>query len=411
MANGFIVNAFLNASRWLRGAKDMEESITDLEGALEDAAAEVKDLDKAGDKGFKAIERGAEKAEKETSQLEKRLRDVQDSARDAGKAGDKAGDDIKHGMDRASDGAKDFKEEANSSAREAAASFDGSAQSIGDLFQEVAANAFSGFGPLGAVAGLAAAAGIGLAVAGFEQTAEAQAKSEEAIQGWAAAFAEAGGRIMSEAELVGGVIEIATGDRFQEASDNARNWGVDVSTAMRAMAGDGTALEAVQSTLNDRQAEWTRILEENATGSGASYDKIKPLTAAQQELSAQVFAGREAFEKLNGEMSEGASRAQAASDALYGIVDSATDASIQVDDLGNKIITLPDETQIFIDAKTGQASQNVDRFKGDLAAVPTTKAVTINGSVSLDDSKLRNYRPSPIKVQVSGFDKNGRFVF
>ncbi len=78
-----------------------------------------------------------------------------------GKKTKKAAEEGKSGMD-------DFKQEANQTARESAASFDGSAESIVDVFQEVAANAFQGFGPAGAVAGLAIAAGIGLGVKAFE---------------------------------------------------------------------------------------------------------------------------------------------------------------------------------------------------------------------------------------------------
>lgn len=152
-------------------------------GAFEKGIANglVDPLEEAED-AFDSLEKAAKnadldteltKAQKATDKLDDELDDARDALKRLGFAARDAGDDSKRGMDRAEEGVKEFGEEANSTAKEAAASFDGSAESILDVFQEVAANAFAGFGPAGALAGLAIAAGIGIAVSAFQEAEEA----------------------------------------------------------------------------------------------------------------------------------------------------------------------------------------------------------------------------------------------
>ncbi|RZU64608.1 hypothetical protein EV379_0911 [Microterricola gilva] len=149
-----------NVRDLLRGTDDAEEAFEGVADSLDDLARESQ---RAGDKLGDNIRDGAKDAEKGVDRLERSFKELADtSKREAKGAGDQIGRNYKKGTDDARDGLKDFKEEANSTAKESAASFDGSADSIVDMFQEVAANAFAGFGPAGAAAGLAAAVGIGL---------------------------------------------------------------------------------------------------------------------------------------------------------------------------------------------------------------------------------------------------------
>src|SRR5690349_7362941 len=90
--------------------------------------------------------------------LERTFRDL---AKDADSAGRKVGTNLDDGFDKAKRGADDFKDEANSSLRETAASISSVEDGLGAV-QEIAANAFVGFGPVGAGAGLVAALGFGL---------------------------------------------------------------------------------------------------------------------------------------------------------------------------------------------------------------------------------------------------------
>lgn len=176
-------------------AGGVEKSIRNgLIDPIEDAEDALKKLGKT-DAG-KDIDKQMDRAQDATEDLSKELDDARDDLKKLGFAAKDAGDDARRGMDKAKDGAKDFKDEANSTARETAASFDGSAESIGDAFQEVAANAFGAFGPAAGLAGLAVAAGIGGIKTTFDELAE---KSKEVREGIIADFLEVGDALDQEA--------------------------------------------------------------------------------------------------------------------------------------------------------------------------------------------------------------------
>jgi hypothetical protein len=137
---------------------------------LEDVADALKDVDKGSDKAGDALVDSMKGAQKETKELGGDYEKLADTIRQSSKSASRNFKDSQsEGIDGAKEGLEDFKSESASTARESAASFDGSAESIIGSFQEVAANAFAGFGPAGAVAGLAAAAGIGLISAAIQQ--------------------------------------------------------------------------------------------------------------------------------------------------------------------------------------------------------------------------------------------------
>lgn len=157
------------------GLSDAEREAKDLIDTANKATREMKDFREAGEDAGDGLRTGARKGEDAVDDLRAKVREsfrsIGDDSRDAG---DALGDSTRRGAREAGEGLDEFKDEANSTAREAAASFDGSADSIIEVFQEVSANAFAGFGPAGAAAGLAAAAGIGILIS------QLQGASEEA---------------------------------------------------------------------------------------------------------------------------------------------------------------------------------------------------------------------------------------
>lgn len=335
-------------------SRSLVKSIDNVGEALEEAADDIEKLEKEGDQ----VERS----------LESNFRDI---AKDAKKSGEDVGRDFGDGLKKSEDGFDDIKEEANATAKETAASFDGSAESIVGAFQEIAANAFGSLGPAGAVAGLAAAAGIGLATAGFTAVEEARALSEERIADWADAYIEAGNTILTAAQIVGKATEIATDpEQYKIAAQNAKDWGVDEGTALRAMAGDTVALEVVRRTLNDRTDESNRLLAEQESQVDANAGKAYDLADA-------VERGAESFATLSGEMESGRDRASKVSEAMIGLINDAEGATKEVDELGNAVYTLPDGTQIMVDAETGQATTDISNFKGDVDGIPETVTSTV----------------------------------
>lgn len=114
----------------------------------------------------------------------------------------------------ASAGFGEFKDEAGQTAREGAASFTGEFDDVGDVIQETLANGLAGFGPLGAAAGLAAAAGVGIVIS------KAQELSEETNE--AAENAGALALSMRDAGDEQGRLEVL-GDRFDEIATSIRD--------------------------------------------------------------------------------------------------------------------------------------------------------------------------------------------
>ncbi|AOT04957.1 hypothetical protein ASPU41_18175 [Arthrobacter sp. U41] len=130
----------------------------------------LKDVNKASEKAAKGMSDDMSDAAKKIDRdLTQSLKEVEDQAKTTGKS---VGKNVKDGADKAGEGFEQMSEDANSNAREVAASFDGSAESLVDGFQGAAAEMFSGFGPAGAVAGLAVAAGLGIAMAALQGNAD-----------------------------------------------------------------------------------------------------------------------------------------------------------------------------------------------------------------------------------------------
>lgn len=378
------IDFLANVSKLLRGTKDVEDAFEDVADSLDDM---VQDGDKA------------------ERQLERNFREIADAAKDSGRDVGKGLDD---GFDRARKGADDFKDEANSTAREAAASFDGSAESIGDAFQEVAANAFGGFGPLGAAAGIAAAAGIGLAVAGFESVDEASKESEQRAAEWADAYVEAGGRILSATQILEASRAIITDpEQFKQAAKNAKDWGVSESVAILAMAGDTNALAEAEAGLSDKKRERreTDIRAAAATAAGRE---------ALAELEGQIRDGRDSLDQLNGDMEAGAQRADIWSESLRLTAENTAGAKTKTDEFGDSITQLPDGTTIYIDAETGKATTDVEKIKNRIYSIPDDVYTRVHLDTAAADraaAALRARLAAGVTVPVTTTDGRNRMAW
>lgn len=369
-----------------------EKSIKNgLVDPLEDAADAFEDLEDAAKSAD--LDRELDKAQDASEDLSDELDDARDKLKKLGFAAKDAGDDAKRGMKDAEDGVEEFRDEANSTAREAAASFDGSAESIADAFQEVAANALAGFGPAGAIAGLAAAAGIGLAVAGFEAVSEAEEESRERASEWADAYVEAGGRILNASQLVEKARSIITDpEAYQQAEDNAKKWGVSESVALLAMAGDTNALAEAKESL----AEKDRIVTEELEKQGGN---TRALSYEMRTMRGEVSTGTETLNALTGEMDAGAQQADVYSTSLRLIADRTEGATRKTDEFGDTVVTLPDGKEIYIDAETGKATDNVSAIERKIYGIPDgASTVTVTADTSQVDREVRRLSGTTIKI-------------
>lgn len=175
----------------IKGTEKVADSFGDVQDALKDTA-------KASDKASKGMEDNAKDAAKVIDRdLTKALKDVGDEAKTTGKT---VGKSVTEGTDSAGEGMSELRDESASTAREAAASF-GSIEDAASALQEVAANAFAGFGPAGMAAGILAAAGIGLAISALTDNAEQINKNKEDMLALAGEIRDVGGD-MSKVDFV-----------------------------------------------------------------------------------------------------------------------------------------------------------------------------------------------------------------
>lgn len=253
---GFEIDIAANAREFQRGTKDVEAALEDVADALDALTADAARAgDKMGDELGDGAKDGAKKAERATDDISDALKDV---ARDADRAGDKLGDELgdgakqasgevdkleasfknvadaskretnkasdsmKKNFDEGTDSAKrdlaELKDEAISNASETFSSFDGSITSLADGIQGTLGGVISNIGPMGAIAGAAAAVGVGLLTAEFERSSEKAAELREQAAELARQIIEAGGSL-KDVEMTG-ILQ----DWSLELSNNSSAW-------------------------------------------------------------------------------------------------------------------------------------------------------------------------------------------
>lgn len=384
MAGGFSISATLNASKFLRGVKDIDGALEDLEGSLDDVADEVKKVDKAD--GFKDLAKDADKAEDAASDLEKRLRKVRDEAKDVGKSTGSIGDDGSRNFRKMGDAAEEVSGELKQNLGETFSSFRGDLEDLPQIAQDVFGGLAGSVGGIMPAIGLAAgAAGIGLLVAAFQNLQEEENARKERVHEWAQAYRDAAADITESVASMAAINAIYDDtERYAEAEKNAKNWGVTVSTAVNAMAGDMTALGIVENNL----AENTAIVDDAVSklGNGG----IKGLGYEMRQLKDQTAQGTAAFDALTGGMEEGRVIAEQNAQSLYMFAQSTGTATGEVDDLGNAIIALPDGTEVVINAATGKAYANVDALEQNIQGVQG-KTVGVGVDTSGASAGLNNW--------------------
>jgi len=357
------IDFLANVRDFLRGTDSAEDALDDVADSLDDLATEAKTSGRVSDAAVDDLADSFEKlgrqAERSTKDAERSVDDLGDSFRDAARnakrledAGKDAGKAVDDSMERAERGVDDFKEEAAQSARETAASFDGSFESIADLGQEVAANAFSGFGPAGVAAGIGVAAAVGVIVDNFNKIGEAADEARESAFQMAydvsgaldqAGYSERLREWTSDLEKVKQVRDLAVASGWDE---------VDV---LDALASGGPKLDQL-----------TTAFDKNGQSTMLTIGRLGELQGAL-DGTAEGFKLGSAAAELNDR-------------ALYDYAQQAGKATGETDDLGNAILRLPDGTEVVIDADTKRANANVDAFESNVQSVKgKTVTVTANG--------------------------------
>lgn len=254
---------------------------------------------------------------------------VDDAFDKMGKSSKATSKQIEKGARDAGEGLDNLKDEAGSTGREAAASFSGGFDDIAGAIQEIGANAFAGFGPVGAAAGLAAAAGIGILVAQMQEANERIKAARESLR-----------ELGLDADTTGldrfnaAWQTLAENDNLDQLRKSVELAGVSWDDYMDAVVNGGPKLDTIKGKLYDlgssagglagiwddnvqgAQAAYDALdqYRQGATGAAADLDAVKPkidaLTAAQ-EAQAIATAGLDAAQKASATAAEEAAAANA----------------------------------------------------------------------------------------------------
>lgn len=270
---------------------------------LEGAVDAIEELGKSGDDTGEQLTDAMKDAQKKTELLGDEYTELRKKIDQVGKQGSDSWKKVKSGSKDAEEGMQDFKDEANQTAKETAASFDGSAESIVDMFQETAANALSGFGPAGAVAGLALAAGIGFATQAFQQSQEDAQKLKEKVAALTEELINTDG--VSLEYVTGQLLELATatedGDKkLKDLKKTADKAGVPFDIMAEAVAGNQEAIDALLPGLKEQkkaqddivkaQSEWNTTASAASSRSAEYGAAINELEASQKALAGATDA-------------------------------------------------------------------------------------------------------------------------
>jgi|GEM_PF-1784245 len=413
----FEIDGVLNASGIAKGAQDGKKALSDLEKAVGDVADEsarsggkvdtfasrivdaARKAGKADDdikdalRGMGLSARQAEEAvegvgdefqatgregDRAAEKLEDSLKDVQ---RQAGKTSDEVGDVGERGFRKLGDAGEEVSGELKQNLGETFSSFRGELEDIPQLAQDVFGGLASSVGTLPAAFALAAgAAGVGMLVQGFQNLQKEEEERKQRVSEWAQAYIEAMGSMTESVANFASVEAIYTDtEKYAEAEKNAKNWGVSVSTAVNAMAGDLTSLGVAQENVAEKSTKVGEQLE--AVGGD-----VRGLSHEYRTMREEANSGQTALDRLNGEMSQGQEIAAQYASSLYNLAVSGGTATGATDDLGNAIYRLPDNTEVVVDAKTQTAYENVDTLENKVQGV-RDKDVNVNVRTHLADAQ------------------------
>lgn len=380
MAGGFKLSLVPDVGPFVAGMAKAEQSLEDTADALDDLArdAQRKGRDAGQDIG-KGIDAGTDKATESVDDLVVSFREMAKAGQRASKdTGDDIGRNVKRGTDDAEDGLSNFKDEANSTARETAASFDGSADSIAGAFQEVAANALGGFGPAGALAGLALAAGLGTFWTSFQENSE---KAQQRVSDMYQDMLESGAEFVSKEFIADEINKIYDNAddavvKVKELQELANSTKIAEPLLARALVGDEEARKEVRSEIARQRLAINEALDD-ATAKGSNLaPTFAPAMEALREVEDRVAGVSDEFTTAQANASAARAAIEGITAPTNGVARSAEDAMSKFDGLGRKIADLTPEVTVKVTADTSNAERAIRRFTDG------SYSVTVNGRVT-----------------------------
>lgn len=366
------IDLIMNARQFNSEAKKAGQSVDDISTSLDDVA---KEGDGAADK------------------LERSFRDIASDAKKASNAIDDVGTTGRGSLDKVKGGATELQQELGSNLGEAVSSVRGDLSDLGQVGQDTLgglAATIAGSGPAGLVGAAALAAGavgLGMVTAELQQQQEEADKLRERLGSAFEAAVEDGRNYIDTAQLISEANDVMFNpDRAKEWKQlqaEAKGLSLDNSVLIAANGGNLDAQQEVLGRINALRDDALKKETDILTPQSAQVDTLDDMRQRWEAISGATA-----------EFSEKARTAQAVTDTfLRAAISGASEATKEVDEFGNELYTLPDGKQVVIDAQTGQASQDLDKFKGDLDGV-AEKVIQPVIKPRLDTSAWDNWRPS-----------------
>ena len=351
--------------------RKLERTIKD---ALEAASKELDNAGEAGEDFGKKVKDGSQDAEKA-------IKNAGNEGPDFGRKVKAGGDDAKDGLDRASAAADEFKDEAYSSSKEAAASFSGEFEDVADLVQETLANALAGLGPAGAAAGMAAAVGIGALVGWLQSSTDEANAAREKVIALADELRDVDGDI-SRIDWAARMREFADTiadpkswfEPWQEASrtnaeviqEDADRLGLTYQALFQGLAGDTDAAQVAIQEVNEKIAEQSAIID----GATNSYSAE---ASAALSVRNELLAQRDALEEAAEATEDAQSLAEAYSEAIDG-------SAASVQEYNEKV----EEQNSLLDENASAFAGNVGNQMTYIEAQESATAALAENGASLD---------------------------
>jgi hypothetical protein len=365
MAKGISINFLADVRDFLKGTKNVEDELDDVADSLDDVAREGEQATEKLEDGFKELAKASKKA------------------------GDDIGDNFKKGTAKAEEGLDDLQENSKANAKEVAASFDGSVESIVDGFQGLAAEAFEGFGAAGLIAGAALAAGIGLATAEFQRTEEEAQKARERIGELGLAMIEAGAQgdrpLESVIEALQGIVTNSDDavKKFSDLQRAAKFVGNSAEDLALAYAGQQDALEGQLDVLDDLIAKEQAVTDAQADNASrfaaVTQGKVDTLEKQREELERIQEETENAAAIEQAWLKSGGAEIQAKNEAIATINQAYDDAVGAVEDYLSEETGLLD-VEAYLQAIDAR-KQALDEYQTALATsgLSTEQKNALNG--------------------------------
>lgn len=381
-----------------RGLDKVQDGLRDVDRASDGA---TRSLDKVSD-GLRDVGREGDRAGDESARslgkLEQALRDAERQSKKTETAVDDIGTGGSHGLGKLSEGASEVTSEIGSNLSEAVSSVRDNLADLGQVGQDTLgglAGTLAGTGPAG-IAGAAVlaagAVGLGRVTAELEKQQEEADRLKDRLRSAYQEASQEGRDYLEVSQLIADANDLMfnpdRAEEYKKLQEDAKTLHLDQSLLIRANAGDLEAQKVVQGEVN-------KLLEDEG-----SY--MEGLRGDHEVLKGSVQGLRDRWKSVTDATEEQRQAAQnsrkVTSEFLLSAASQAKSATAEVDKFGNQLIKLPDGTEFVIDAKTGQAHQDMDRFYGDADdKIEKLNRKDVRVRLRVDDSEVRSWR-APVKT-------------